>query len=245
MWWRSTAPKRESGPAERPAGRSRRPRIAATLSAHGLLVLLAGLVSAEAADAQYRLTAPSGRVIEFETDALLRFRDRSDSLMTDLVEDPLVLYYPSFGRDLDESEARDAWPWNAVEVVTDSSAAVVMPGNLREAGRAYESYAVLRMYAVRQDPDVACEVLMSREVEAVDGFIDGWIAARLLFGGPPYEPLDELAFAREAGVLPGLILDRSNRQLGGCLDVSRDRGAEDIDAYRVWRTQRYLSPGGR
>ena len=183
--------------------------------------------------------------MEFEADLLLRFRDRSDSLMTDLVEDPFVLYFPSFGRDLDESEARDAWPWNAVEVVTDSSAALVMPGNLREAGRAYESYAVLRMHAVRQDPDVACEVLISREVEAVDGFVDGWIVARLLFGGPAYEPLDELAFAREAGVLAGLILDRSDRQLGGCLQVSRERRAEDIAAYRAWRTERYLPPGER
>jgi hypothetical protein len=207
--------------------------------------VLSGLVGAESADAQYRLEAPSGSVVEFEADILLGFRDRSDSLMTDLVEDPLVLYYRSFGRELDESEARDAWPWNAVEVVTDSSAALVMPGNLREAGRAYESYAVLRMHAVRQDPDVACEELFSREVEAVDGFIDGWVAARLLFGGPEYEPLDELAFAREAGVLAGLILDRSDRQLGGCLESSRARGAEEIAAYRAWRTERYLPPGGR
>lgn len=224
----------------RPAGSAgRRLRITAALAA------LAGLVGAESLDAQYRLTAPSGSAVEFEADLLLRFRDRSDSLMTDLVEDPLVLYYRSFGRDLDESEARDAWPWNVVEVVTDSSAALVMPGNLREAGRAYESYAVLRMHAVRQDPDVACEELFSREVEAVDGFIDGWVAARLLFGGPAYEPLDELAFAREADVLAGLILDRSDRQLGGCLQVSRERRAEEIAAYRVWRTERYLPRGGR
>lgn len=229
-----------NSPSPRPAGSAgRRPRITAALA------VLAGLVGAESLDAQYRLTAPSGGVVEFEADLLLRFRDRSDSLMTDLVEDPLVLYYRSFGRELDESEVRDAWPWNAVEVVTDSSAALVMPGNLREAGRAYESYAVLRMHAVRQDPDVACEELFSREVEAVGGFIDGWVAARLLFGGPAYEPLDELAFAREADVLAGLILDRSDRQLGGCLQVSRERRADEIAAYRAWRTERYLPRGGR
>ena len=183
--------------------------------------------------------------MDFESTHLLRFRDRSDSLMTDLVEDPQVLYYRSFGRDLDESEARDAWPWNAVEVATDSSAVLLMPGNLREAGRAYESYAVLRMHAVRQDPDVACDVLLAREVEAVGGFIDGWLVARLLFGGPAYEPLDELAFAREAGVLPGLVLDRSDRQLGGCLEIAREGGGEEMAAYRSWRTANYLPEGGR
>ena len=210
-----------------------------------LVGLSAGIVAATPAEAQYRLTAPSGAVVEFEADRLLRFRDRSDSLMTDLVEDPLVLYYRSFGRDLDESEARDAWPWNAAEVVTDSLAALVMPGNLREAGRAYESYVVLRMHAVRQDPDVPCETLLGREIDALDGFIDGWIVARLLFGGPAYEPLDELVFAREADVLGGLILDRSNRQLGGCLAVVRQRGEDEIAAYRSWRAENYLPPRGR
>lgn len=210
-----------------------------------LAALLAGAAAPAAAEAQYRLTAPSGTVVEFEAADLLRFRDRSDSLMTDLVEDPLVLYYLSFGRDLDESEARDAWPWNAVEVVTDSLAAVVMPGNLREAGRAYESYVVLRMHAVRQDPDVPCAALAGREIEALDGFIDGWVVARLLFGGPAYEPLDEFVFAREAGVLRGLMLDRSDRQLDGCLGVMREAGAEDMAAYRAWRTEHYLPRGGR
>ena len=165
--------------------------------------------------------------------------------MNDLVEDPLVLYYRAFGRDLDESGARDAWPWNAVEVVTDSLAALVMPGNLREAGRAYESYAVLRMHVVRQDPDVPCDALLRREVATLDGFVDGWLVARLLFGGPAYEPLDELAFAREAGVLGGLLLDRSDRQLGGCLDALRETHEDEIAAYRSWRTDRYLRRGDR
>lgn len=189
---------------------------------------------------QYRLTAPSGDVVEFDADRLLEYRDRSDSLQTDLDEDPDVLYYTSFGPSLDESEARDAWPWNAIEVVTDSLAALVMPGNLREAGRAYVSYAVLRMHAVRLDPDVACEELARRELAAIDGFVDGWIVARTLYGGPAYEPLDELAFAREAGVLVGLVLDRSDRQLAGCLSISREKSASEIEAYHSWRTERFL-----
>ncbi|MCG8469272.1 MAG: hypothetical protein MJB57_13875 [Gemmatimonadetes bacterium] len=193
--------------------------------------------------AQYRIVSPSGAVIEFEPDRLLEYRDRSDSLRTDLEEDPEVLYYTDFGRDLEPEDVEDALPWNAIEVVTDSLAALVMPGNLREAQRAYISYAVLRMHAVRQDPDVPCEEIAERELFAVEGFVDGWIAARTLFGGPAYGPLDELAFAREAGVLPGLVADRSNRQLAGCLEVWRDRTSEEIAAYRAWRTERYLEGG--
>lgn len=205
------------------------------------VAVVSGVLSAGPLPAQYRLTAPSGEAVEFEPDRLLRFRALSDSLQADLDEDPEVLYYTSFGPSIGESEARDAWPWNAIEVVTDSLAALVMPGNLREAKRAYVNYAVLRMHAVRQDPDVACDELARRELMAIDGFVDGWIVARTLFGGPAYEPLDELAFAREAGVLAGLMLDRSDPQLAGCLSISRERGAAEIEAYRLWRTERFLS----
>lgn len=203
-----------------------------------LVLLVAGVAAAPLA-AQYQLTAPSGEVIEFTPEELLSFRDRTDSLMTDLQEDPVVIYAPVFGRSLDETQGRDAWPWNAVDVVTDSLASVVMPGNLREAGRAYQSYVVLRMHAARQDPDVACSAWVDREMFALDGFVDGWVASRTLFGGPAYEPLDELAHARSAGVLKGLMLDRSNRQLGGCLENARRDGQADIDAYHAWRTDHY------
>ena len=128
--------------------------------------------------------------------------------------------------------------------MTDSLAAVLTPGNLREADRAYYSYAVLRMKAVRQDPDVSCEELFDRELAAVGGFVDGWIAARTIFGGPPFAPLDELAFARADGVLEGLIAERGDRQLGGCLAVWRAAHPEAVEAYRAWRRARYLGTGG-
>ena len=204
-------------------------------------LFLVGLVlTLQPLNAQYHLIAPSGAVLEFDSGQLLGFRNRLDSLRTELEEDPEVLYYPSFGRDFKVEDWREALPWNAIEVVTDSLAAMVMPGNLREAQRAYIGYAVLRMRAVRQDPDVPCEKLVGRELQAVEGFVDGWIVTRTLFGGPPYEPLDELVFARADGVLAGLIIDRADRQLAGCLDIWRSESADAIEAYRSWRTERYL-----
>ena len=58
----------------------------------------------------------------------------------DLEEDPRILYYTSYGRDLRVEDRDEAYPWNAIDVVTDSIAAVVTPGNLREADRAYYKY---------------------------------------------------------------------------------------------------------
>ncbi len=209
----------------------------------GLPVILAAWgVAAAPLPGQYRLTAPSGETLEFEPDALLALRAFSDSLRDDLERDPHVLYFTDFGRVVEEPRASAAMPWNAMEVVTDSSTALLMPGNLREAGRAYINYAVLRMHAVRQDPDVPCAELAQRELRAVGGFVDGWIVARLLFGGPAYGPLDELAFARQAGVLDGLIAARSDRQLGGCLAVWRDGNPEMVRRYETWRAERYEAP---
>ena len=209
----------------------------------GLGVLALTSVPPAAAEAQYSLTAPSGRVIEFDRDRLLEMRERSRVLWDDLQEDPEVLYFTTYGRELTQDDAAQAWPWNAIEVVTDSLAAVITPGNLREADRAYYNYAVLRMRAVRDDPDVACADLIDREVEALDGFVDGWVVARTLFGGPAYEPLDEFAFAREDGMLAGMIADRSDRQLGGCLAVWRESNPDAAEAYREWRRERYEARG--
>lgn len=192
---------------------------------------------------QYELTAPSGEVVEFDRDRLLAMRDRSRALWNELQEDPRILYYTSYGPELEADDRSRAYPWNAIEVVTDSLAAVITPGNLREADRAYYNYVVLRMHAVREDPDVPCGEIFAREIEAMDGFVDGWVVARTLFGGPSFEPLDEFAFAREAGVLPGMIVELSDRQLGGCLAVWREENANAVAAYRQWRTERYGATG--
>jgi len=173
--------------------------------------------------------------LDFDAATLLTYRDYTDSLRNWLEEDPDVLYYPDYGPDVDGQQPANAWPWRATEVVTDSSAVVLMPGNLREAGRAYISYAVLRMEAVRMDPDVPCDELLERELVALNGFLDGWITARTLLGGPAFEPLDQWVFARDAGVLAGLALELGDRQLGGCLDELRESMPQEAEAYRRWR----------
>ncbi len=204
--------------------------------------LIAPLLAALPAAAQYRLVSAAGDTLDFARDTLLAMRDRSDALYQELEQDPLVLYYTSYGPELTSDQGDLALPWNAVDVVTDSIAAVVTPGNLREADRAYYNYAVLRMRSVRDDPDVPCDELFGREMDAVDAFVDGWIVARTLFGGPAYEPLDELAFARSAAVLEGYVAASSDRQLGGCLSVWRDEHAAAVERYAAWRKDSAFGP---
>lgn len=209
----------------------------------GVAVLAALLLGASPTAAQYRLTGPAD-TIAFDRDSLLRMRERSRVLRQDLEEDPEVLYYTTFGRPADPEDPAPSLPWNAVDVVTDSLAAVITPGDLREADRAYVNYAVLRMRAVRSDPDVPCDTVMARELEAVGGFVEGWVVARTLFGGPPYAPLDELVFARRDAVLAGLVAAREDPYLGGCVRVWREAHPDAVEAYRRWRAAREGAASG-
>lgn len=171
---------------------------------------------------------------------LVQLDDTTRALRKNLEEDPRVLYYTAFGDPLSVAPDSAAYPWAAVEVITDSTVAVITPGNLREADRAYANYAVLRMQAVRSDLDVSCDSVFALEKRAVSGFVDGWLVTRTLYGGPRYPPLDELVFARRAGHLAPLMVARSNRQLGGCLAVWAERHADRLDAYERWRKEEFL-----
>ncbi|MEN8143729.1 MAG: hypothetical protein ABFS14_02150 [Gemmatimonadota bacterium] len=202
----------------------------------GALAAVLFLVFADEARSQYAMTAPSGREISFSAEQVRTFLDSARALRADLEEDPRVLYMLDFGADAHAVEGLedepDTYPWDRVTVRDDSVAVVLTPGNLREGARAYYNYAVQRMRIVRAtDPDVTCDELMRREVGVVSSFVEGWVVARTLFGGPEYRPLDELAFAREAGVLDGLIAARSDRHLGSCSATWAEAHADRLEAY--------------
>lgn len=203
------------------------------------------LVSAAEARSQYAMTAPSGEEISFSPEQVRTFLDSTRALYADLQEDPRVLYMLAFGAETgpveDLEDSPDTYPWDRVTVRDDSVALVVTPGNLREGARAYYNYAVQRMRIVRgTDPDVTCDELMRHEVGVVSSFVEGWVVARTLFGGPAYRPLDELAFAREAGVLDGLIAARADRHLGSCSETWADTHADRVDAYEWFHRTEFL-----
>lgn len=169
------------------------------------LALLVGMSAvalrpAPATAQEYTLSSPSGDSLRFELAELRVMLEEARILYDDLVEDPRVLYVLGFGPPASAEAPGPAYPWNAVSPTSDSTVDVVTPGNLREADRAYNNYAVMRMREVRrEDPDDPCEALVAREEAVLSSFVDGWVLARTLFGGPGYAPLDELAFARDAG----------------------------------------------
>jgi hypothetical protein len=71
--------------------------------------------------------------------------------------------------------------------------------------------------------------------------VDGWVVARTLFGGPPFAPLDELVFARKAGMLSALLAARRDRYLGACASEWAEANAAAVEAYEKWRDERFLA----
>ena len=193
--------------------------------------------------AQYRVVYPAGDTITVETEAVREMLDSTRALRLDIEVDPRVLYAIGYGDPVTEENPDPAWPWNAIEVRSDSVVELTTPGNLREADRAYANYSVIRMRNVRsRDPDAACDSIVDWEATAVSSFIDGWIVARTLFGGPPFGPLDALAFARLDGHLPALIVDIGDRQIGACAEEWADSHPDAVRAYRSWHDRQFPAP---
>ncbi len=215
---------------------STRSRIAA-------LALAVGLIPSGSLQAQYRVVSPAGDSILLGTDRVREMLDSTRALRRDLEEDPRVLYALGFGDGVTEVNPAPAWPWNAIEVRSDSVIEVTTPGNLRESDRAYASYSVMRMRNVRsRDPDAVCDSIVAWETTAVSSFIDGWIVARTLFGGPPFAPLDALAFARLDGHLGALIVDSGDAQIGACAEDWADAHPDAMEAYRSWHERQFPPP---
>ena len=209
------------------------------------LAACAVLVPGTAA-AQYTITAENGDTVQFESAELRVMLDTARALWADLEQDPRVLYYTPAGRQPVPVETPDAaYPWNAVNVVDDTTIDTShLPANLREADRAYYNYAVQRMRVVRWgDPDVSCDSLLAQEEKVVGSFIDGWILSRTLFGAPAFDPLDELVFARRAGLLRPLLARRNDPQVGACTGQWAEENPERIDAYETWRLEKFPLPG--
>lgn len=189
--------------------------------------------------AQRAVTSEMDTVV-FELPDLQVMLDTARALWRDLEEDPAVLYNLGFGPPVEADSPEPAYPWNAITPTSDSTVNVVMPGNLREADRAYYNYAVMRMRVVRtQDPDAACQELMDREAVVMSSFVDGWILARTLFGGPEFLPMQELVFAREAGLLPALLAALGDTSIGVCAGEWAEANPDAMTAYESWREARY------
>lgn len=195
------------------------------------------------AAAQFVLHAPSGEALAYDSVRVMDMLERSRRLREILEKDPDVVYYVGSGPAATADSPDSAYPWNAVRPRADSAARVAFPANFREGSRAYFNYAVKKMDLIRTAPPTTdCSVAVEREVTSVSAWVDGWVTARALFGGPPFGPLDAFAFAREAGHLPAMLVALEDSEIAGCLDRWRREHPQAMEAYRTWRRDVFEAP---
>lgn len=203
------------------------------------------LLGAGSLPAQYRIAAPSGEELSFSRDSVLSMLSRTRALYDTLEADPRIVYYVGYGRHASEERPGEVYPWNAVTVESDSAVRVVVPGDLREADRAYFNYAVVRMReraASEAASELSCREIVAREVRILDAFADGWIVSRTLFGSPEHAALTEIPFARAAGHLDAFLVDRAPPRVADCAEPWAEAHRDRLEAYRTWRSRRF-SPG--
>lgn len=210
-----------------------------------LFLLLAAAFLPGPLAAQYVMEAPSGRTLAFDTASVRDMLLRSRRLRSILEQDPEVIYYVGAGDPVPADSPSAAYPWNRVTVRSDSAVRVATPGNYREAGRAYQNYAVVRMEWIRSGrPAASCAASVEGEVERISAFVDGWVVSRVLYGGPAFPALDAFAFARDAGHLPALVVELGDETLSErCRSRWSQRNADAVEAYRAWRHRAFEAGG--
>lgn len=210
-----------------------------------LFLLLAAAFLPAPLAAQYVIEAPSGRTLAFDSASVRDMLQRTRRLRSILEQDPEVIYYVGAGDPVPADSPAAAYPWNRVTVRSDSAVRVAAPGNHREAGRAYQNYAVVRMEWIRSGrPAASCAASVEGEVERISAFVDGWIVSRVLYGGPAFPALDAFAFARDAGHLPALVVELGDTTLSErCRSRWSRRNADAVEAYRTWRRRAFEGGG--
>lgn len=227
------------------AGRGRRGSAPTGPLRRLLFLLLAAAFLPAPLAGQHAIEAPSGRTLAFDSASVRDMLQRTRRLRSILEQDPAVIYYVGAGDPVPADSPAAAYPWNRVTVRSDSAVRVATPGNYREAGRAYQNYAVVRMEWLRSGgPAASCAASVEGEVERISAFVDGWIVSRVLYGGPSFPALDVFAFARDAGHLPALVVELGDTTLSErCRARWRERNADAVEAYRTWRQRAFEADG--
>lgn len=145
--------------------------------------------------------------------------------------------------------ARETLPWKTLTLIGDT-AKIQYDRAHPDITTAYDVYAHLHLMKKmgRLDewlPEQADAEGYELERAIVDRMADAWLLGRTSFDAPPYAPLDELIYAREAGYLDAYLL------VGRAEEFPEDKAAWEqanpgkLDEYRVWFTKvfRRVPPG--
>jgi hypothetical protein len=139
---------------------------------------------------------------------------------------------------LDEPVRTEVYPWDNLRMHADS-VWVSIPTAYQDARLVFYIYGHLHLMAQmdRQEewlPEAPEAVGYDLERAILDRVADAWILGRTVFGISPYGPLDELAYAKEEGLLDAFIFTARPDEFA----VTRAEWARsnpgETERYREW-----------
>lgn len=150
------------------------------------------------------LIIQSGARLTMTDDVRMReVYDQVDDLMNVIITDPSFLISS-------DSDARDVYPWETLEVVPDT-AYIRFQRTAPDIRDPYQIYAFLHL--MREEgrigdylPEAEGVDDWTFELEAMKTAADAWLLGRAYFDLAPYSLMDEVMYASEAGYLPELLL---------------------------------------
>ena len=204
-----------------------------------LTIALSAALGMAGCGGQAQLKAPVPRPIVVTSGERLRVsQERMDSIYQWLtVESKNIQEDPTFLIN-GVPTARETQPW-ATMTITGDTAKIQYDRAHPDITTAYDVYAhlhLMKKMGKLEDwlPGHAEDEGYALEHAIVDRMADAWLLGRAAFDAPPYSPLDELVYAKEAGYLNAyLLVARSQDFAAERTKWEQDKPGE-LETYRTW-----------
>lgn len=181
-------------------------RSAKTLVRTGLLAVLTAVAGCSAANPVIPPPRPiivhSGARIRADHERMKEVNEWVTREQRNIEEDPSFWV-------IAEPVVQETFPWEGMEISNDS-VRVQVPLGGRDGLLVYEIYGHLHLMAEmgRQEewlPEAPDAVGYELERAIMERVADAWILGRTVFDTQPFAPLDEIAYAKDAGYLDAFI----------------------------------------
>lgn len=134
----------------------------------------------------------------------------------------------------------DLFPWETLDVTpTGDSATIQYPRTVPDVARVYQIYAHLEIVRIRGTieewlPGSDTLAGWDLEVAKTDRMTEAWLLGRASYSFTPYEPLDQLTYAAEAGMLEPLLLSLRGYEFPDARDAWLEANPQGEAAFRTW-----------
>lgn len=140
-----------------------------------------------------------------------------------------------------EEVTRDtpAYPWESLYITGDTAKIGVESRKSPEAGTAYMIYAhfhLMRKMGRLEEflPGASSMDEFTLEKEILSRVADVWYLGRSAYSATPYEPLEEILYAKENGFLDAFILTARRDQFARERGLWLEEDPEGLERYRRW-----------